>query len=82
MEEYYSVTVNLLTPVVAAREKERRAKERKRQMFVKSRKQKETELIKDYRGLRIVLLLSSQSGDESQMTSCHFSLALLLLLGT
>lgn len=41
-----------------------------------------TEPIKDFEGLQILLLLSSQSGHESQMTSCHFSLGLGSLLDT
>lgn len=41
-----------------------------------------TEPIKDFEGLQILLLLSSQSGHESQMTSCHFSLGLDSLLDT
>lgn len=77
------ISVILLPCVGAEREKEWRAKERKRQMFVEGRKQKATEPLRDFRGLQILLLLLTfQSGHESRMISCHFSLTLLLLLGT
>lgn len=69
--------------VDAEREKEWRAKERKRQMFVEGRKQKATEPLRDFRSLQILLLLLTfQSGHESRLISCHFSLTLLSPLGT